>query len=30
MNKNKLEYDKVKLNVQVVLKCDDLNGLVFL
>lgn len=28
MNKNKLEHDKVKSNVQVAPKCDDLNGLV--
>lgn len=28
MNKNKLQHDKVKSNVQVAPKCDDLNGLV--
>lgn len=28
INKNKLEHDKIKSNVQVAPKCDDLNGLV--
>lgn len=26
MNKNKLQHDKVKSNVQVAPICDDLNG----